>query len=270
MIDVIEVRYDGADAARHAIAATELAESLQGFARIFGTVYHFAQTGEFVVKTPAQNVKVYVAEPQAKCYQVLFELWELAKQQQVFQGLVGNIAVAAVTYIVAKAAERQSEMKHLAAALQTALAQTGQPDQAVLDKLLHTIDKMADALRPAARQAVAPVGESCATVRIGGEGGLTLDRNDKARIMAVAGSDITSERKWTGVLVELDRERATGRVRLEGDADSRVPVTITDPAFSTQRSPYMAAFVSGAPLAMIGKAELSEGDIKRLFISNTA
>jgi hypothetical protein len=268
MLDSVEVRYDGADADRHAIAATELAESLQGFARIFGTVYHFAQTGEFVTKAPAQNVKVYVAAPEAKCYNVLFELWELAKQQQIFQGLVGNVALAVVTYIVAKAADRHSEMKHLAAALQTALAQNGQRDQAVIDKLLSTVDRMADALRPAARQAVAPIGESCATVRIGGAGGITLDRSDKERILSQADAVVTDERKWTGVLVELDRERATGRVRLDGDSESRVAVTITDPAFATKSSPYLAAFVSGAHLTMIGKAELSEGEIKRLFISN--
>jgi len=270
MIDHIEVRYDGDEADNHLIAASELAESLQGFSRIFGTVYHFATTEEFVTKMPAQNVKVYVSAPEGKCVQVGFDIWELAKQHQVFQGLVGNIALCAITYIVAKTADRTSEMKHLAAALQTALAQNGQRDQAVTDKLMDTVNRMADALRPAARQAVAPIGGSCATVRIGGDAGITVDREDKERIMAVADSDITTERRWAGVLVELDKERATGRVRLEGDPESRVPVTITDPAFGTISSPYMAAFVAGAPLVMVGKAELSEGDIKRLFISDTA
>jgi hypothetical protein len=270
MLDHIEVRYDGHEADSHMIAASEFAESLQGFSRIFGTVYHFATVGEFVTKAPAQNVKVYVHAPEGQCVQVGFDIWELAKQHQVFQGLVGNIALCAITYIVARAADRTSEMKHLAAALQTALAQNGQRDQAVLNRLLSTVDRMADALRPAARQAVAPIGGSCASVRIGGDSGITLDRSDKERIMAAADSEITAERRWSGVLVELDRERATGRVRLDGDTESRVPVSITDPAFNTSSSPYLAAFVAGAPLIMIGKAELSEGEIKRLFISNTA
>jgi hypothetical protein len=270
MLDKIEVRYDGSDANSHIIAATELAESLQGFARILGTAYHFAISGQFVTKAPAQNVRVYVEASEAKCYQVMFDVWELAKQQQVFQGLVGNVAVAVVTYIVAKAADRQSEMKHIAQALQTALAQNGQRDQAVLDRLLNTVDRMADALRPATRQAVAPVGASCATVRIGGTTGITLNEADKERIMAATDVDITDERQWLGVVVELDRERATGKVRLDGDPESRIPITITDPVFATANNPYLSAFVGGVPLKMVGKAELSEGEIKRLYVSNTA
>lgn len=269
MLDKIEVRYDGNDAEQHIISATELADSLQGFARIFGTAYHFARTGEYVKKTPAQDVRVFVGIPEAKCYNVFFEMWELAKQQQVFQGLVGNVAVAVVTYIVAKAADRNAEMKHLAAALQAALAQNGQREQGTLDRMLSTIDKMADALRPAAKQAVAPVGESCATVRIGGVDGITLDATDKQKIMASSPVDITSEREWKAVITELDRENATGKARLEGDDEARVPLTITDPAFKILDSSYMRAFVTASQITLIGKAELSEGEIRRLYVSNS-
>lgn len=268
MIDQIEVRYDGKDSEHHIIGAAELAESLMGFNRILATAAHFAVTGEYVKKSPAQAVRVFVAVPEAKCYNVVFELWELAKQQQVFQGIVGNVVVAVVTYVVAKAANRNSEMKHLAAALQTALSQNGTRDQAVVERMLSTIDKMADALRPSVRQAVAPVGESCATVRIGGEGGATFDIRDKANIQAVDATQITAERVFKAVITELDRENASGKARLEGDEDARVPITITDPAFKVLDNPYMIAFVTGNPITLVGKAEISEGEIKRLHISD--
>lgn len=268
MIDKIEVCYDGLDAKNHIISASELAESMAGFARIFGTVYHFTTTGVYVKKAPAQDVKIYVTESQARCYSIFFEAWEIARQQQVFQGLIGNIAVAVVTYIVAKAANGQGEMKHLAQALQTALAQNGQRDQAVLDRLLETVDKMADALRPSAKQAVAPIGGSCATVRVGGQSGITLDAQDKANIMAESPVDITTERKWEAVITELDRENATGKARLDGDDDSRVPLTITDPAFKATGSVYLRAFVDAARITLMGKAEMSEGEIKRLYVSD--
>lgn len=80
---------------------------------------------------------------------------------------------------------------------------------------------------------------------------------------------VSAERKWSGVLVELDRENATGKVRLDGDADSRVPVQITDPAFHTAGSPYMAAFAAGTSITMLGKAEIAEGTVRRIYISNT-
>jgi len=268
MIDKFEVRYDGKDTENHIIEAAELAASLDGFSRILGTVYHYATTGEYVKKSPAQNVKVFVAIPEAKCYNILFELWELAKQQQVFQGVVGNVAVALVTYIVARAANRNSEMKYLAQALQTALAQNSQRDQPAFDKLLSTIDKMADALRPAVKQAVAPVGESCSTVRIGGIDGITINSRDKEEIMSAGVFDITGERRWAAVITELDRENATGKVRLTGDLETRVPMTVTDPAFKVLDSIYLRSFVTGATVELIGKAELSDGDIKRLYISD--
>lgn len=268
MIENFEVRYDGKDSSQHIIGAAELAESLAGFNRILATAGHFALTGEYVKKAPAQNVRVFVGVPEAKCYNVIFELWELAKQQQVFQGLAGNVLVAVVTYVVAKAANRNSEMKHLAAALQTALAQNGQRDQAVLDRMLNTIDKMADALRPSVKQAVSPVGQSCATVRIGGASGVTLDEGDKAQINAAETTEITAERVFRGVITELDRENATGKARLEGDDDSRIPLTITDPAFRVLESIYMKAFVNGATINMTGKAELSDGEIRRIHVSD--
>lgn len=269
MLSTFEVRFDGKDAEKHVIGAAELAESLAGFNRILATVGHFAVTGEFVRKAPAQDVRVFVTTPEAKCFNLPFEIWEWAKQQQVFQGFAGNVMVAVVTYVVAKAANRSSEMKHLAAALQTALAQSGQRDQAVIDRMLTTIDKMADSLRPSVRQAVAPVGESCSTVRIGGEGGLTLDVEDKKQISAISASEITSERAFKAVITELDRENATGKARLEGDEEARVPITITDPAFRVAENAYIRAFVSGQQITLVGKAELSDGDIKRLYIANT-
>ncbi len=89
MLSTFEVRYDGNDAEKHAIGAAELSESLAGFNRILATAGHFAVTGEFVKKAPAQNVRVFVTAPEAKCFNVPFEIWELAKQHQVFQGLAG-------------------------------------------------------------------------------------------------------------------------------------------------------------------------------------
>lgn len=269
MISTFEVRYDGHDATRHVIGASELSESLAGFSRILTTVGHFATTGEYVKKIPAQNVRAYVSTPEAKCFNLPFELWEFAKQHQIFQGFAGNVVVAVVTYIIARAANRQTEMKHLAAALQTALEQSGKRDDELVHKMLGTIERMAEALRPAVRQAVSPVGHSCASVRVGGEQGITLDAYDKAIINAESEVSFTSEREFAATITELDRENATGKARLAGDDEARVPLTITDPAFRVPESAYLQAFVSGKQITLVGKAELSDGEIKRLYISNS-
>jgi hypothetical protein len=268
MRDEIEVRYDGSESTEHVINALELSESLAGFSRILSTSFHFALTEKFVLRTPAQDFQVYVRAAEPKCYNIVLEVWEVAKQQQIFQGVVGNIAVAVVTYVVAKAANRSDEMKHLAEALKISLEQNGKRDDTVISKLLNTVDKMAESLRPAVRQAVRPVGESCSTIRIGGESGIVVDALDKAQINAESPMEITSVKAWSATITELDRENATGKVRLADDIDSRIPVTITDPIFGASDNPYIAAFTTGATIKLEGKAQLQDGEIKRLYISN--
>lgn len=268
MIGSIEVRYDGRDAAHHAIAAGQLAESLAGFNRLFATAFHFALTEQFVSKAPAQSVTMLVRPDEPKCVNLLFEAWELAKQQQAFSGFAGAVVAALIGYFIARAGDNRKEMKHLAEALKIALAQNGQRDASTVDRLLQTVDRMADAMRPAVRQAVAPVGASCETVRVGGVGGVIVDPEAKARIMATPEAEFTDERRWPAVLTELDRENATGKVRLDGDPDSRVAITITDPAFNATGNPYLRSFVDGVSISLSGKAEIVDGDIRRLYVSN--
>lgn len=267
MIGSIEITYDGKDAARHIIDAAELGESLAGFARILSTAGHFAITGEFVKKVPAQNARVYVAEAEPKCFNLVYEVWELAKQQQVFQGFAGATLGALVTYIIARAANKREEVKHLAEALRIALSTNGQRDQALVDRMFQTIDKLADSLRPAVKQAVTPIGGSAGQITVAGS---VFDQADKDEITALAPSEVTNERGWSATITELDRENATGKVRLEGDDESRIPINITDPLFRVQDNPYMRAFTNGSTITLVAKAELSEGDVKRLYVSNVA
>lgn len=270
MIGNIEVRYDGGQASHHIIAASELAESLHGFAKLFGAAYHFALTEQFVKKAPAQHVEIYVKEAEAKCYNVVFEVWESLRQHQVFSGFAGNIATAVVAYIIGKAANRTSEMKYLARALELALQQNGQRDQSTIDRLLATVERMSDSLRPSVRQAVAPIGKSCATLRVGGGGGLTLDESDRMEIDEEMPSELTDERAWRLIITELDRENLTGKGRLEDDPDARYPLTITDPAFKGGDNPYINAFVAASVLAVKGKAEIADGEIKRIYVSDAS
>ncbi|MFD4120933.1 hypothetical protein ACFWQD_06435 [Alcaligenes faecalis] len=268
MLGEIEVRYDGEQATHHIIAASQLAESLQGFSRIFGVSYHFALTGEFAKKTPYQHVEVYVREAEAKCYNIVFEVWESLRQHQVFSGFAGNIASIIAAYIVGRAANRKSEMKYLAQALELALQQNGQRDQQTIDRLLNTVERMADSLRPAVRQAVAPIGKSCATLRIGGEDGITLGLEDRKIIDNEGPIEFTHEKTWDLIITGLDRENFTGKGRLDGDLDARYPLVITDPTFKVRENPYISAFVSSTKLSVQGKAELLDGEIKRIYISN--
>jgi hypothetical protein len=268
MNEHVEIRYDGSDAANHVINAAQLSESLAGFSRILSTAYHFAATEKFVLRAPAQNYQVYVSAAEPKCVNFVYEIWEIAKQQQIFQGIVGAVAICVVTYVVAKAANRSEEMKHLSDALRLALEQNGKRDENVIAKLLATVDRMAESLRPAVRQAVRPVGESCDTVRIGGANGIIINRDDREQINSASPSEITNLRTWSATITELDRENGTGKVRLEEDMESRISVKITDPTFLAADNGYIDAFTSSATITLQGKAELQDGEIKRLFISD--
>lgn len=265
MIGQIEITYDGNDATRHVIDAVELSESLAGFARILSTAGHFALTGEFVKKAPAQNTRVYVTEAQPKCFNLIYEVWEIAQQQQIFQGFAGAILGSIATYVVARAANKRDEVKYLAEALKNAIAANTKRDEAMMERMFETINKMADSLRPAVRQAVTPIGGSAGQITVNGQ---VFDKADKDVITALSENEVTEERHWSATITELDREKATGKVRLQGDEESRTPITITDPTFRVVNNVYITAFMRGTAITLIGKAELSDGDIKRLYVSD--
>lgn len=161
-------------------------------------------------------------------------------------------------------------MEHLSNALKQSLEQ----NQEIQERLLSTIDKMADGLVAASRQALSPIGRSCQTVSVLDKQKqpttIFADKTVKEQLENQISQEITPETTYIGRISELDRITGTCKLSLDDDADTvRTSGQITDPLLQIANNPYVQAFANNSYLRFKAKAQLSQdGDIVKLFISD--
>ncbi|MGV8959225.1 MAG: hypothetical protein ACOH1V_02400 [Stenotrophomonas sp.] len=257
----VPIRYDGGDAERHEIELNVLGESLQGMARILAVTGNFAATGEYTKQYQAMDVRVLVKEPKANCY-TLDAVVQIAQQHQLFSGVAVPLITGLVAWIFSRASGKKEEMKMLKDALDKVLAM--QSDNQ--DKLHATLEKMADSLRPAVRQAVAPVGKSCTTMTVAGS--YVVDEATAQAIRGTGEMEVGAERVWELIVSELDSENSTAKVRLADDDSKRIKARITDPLAATIPNPYATAMASAVMIKVKGKAVMKDGEVDTIFISD--
>lgn len=265
------IRYEGRDAERHEIDLSQLGASLQGFARILAVCAHLAHTGKYNKQYDALSVKVYAA-PVAEhhCYEVLTQIKDIALSKELWSGFGGVTLTLLVQHVFNRG--KEEEMKHLSEALKQSLGQNA----SMADRLLGTIERMADALRPAAKQALAPVGSSCSSIGIykAGEGRplVVVDQETKDSLLDQPGNAIEAMREFFGIISEMDMETGSCRVTLDGEPNgARTLAVITDPVGRTAGNPYALAMAQLRPIRFLAKAEVdAEGAIARLYISDLA
>ncbi|MEO4029996.1 hypothetical protein [Chromobacterium vaccinii] len=266
------VTYDGRDAEMHKIDLYALGGSIQGVARILAVSAHFAVTGgEYAKQFGTHQVKVYAQEPAAKCFE-LGTVIEFVKQQQILSGAIGAVITGVVSYVISKASGNREEMKLLSERLEQAIKELGNRDQKVIDRMLSTIEKMADSLRPAVRSAVEPVGVECDTLTIGRKTDpcrVVIDKATRDAILADDTSRITQLNRWEVVFTELDRESSTGKVRLvSDDSNVRIRAEVNDPTFMLPDNKYLQSYARELPVIVIAKALIKDGELDRLYVSD--
>jgi len=271
----IIIRFDGLDADRHEMELVGLSEALDGLARIIAASSNFAITQEYSIRRDTQRVRVVATAPKDGCF-LMHTFIQYAHHHPMFKDyaiqVIAPLTAAVITYIFANAAGKKEEMKILGANLELAIRELGARDQPTIDRLLGTIDKMAENLKPAARRAVAPLGESARTLTVGitsVERGVVLDEADKAAITSPAGLSVDEERSYTVLISELDMQTGACHVDIEGEEDgARYPAKITDPEVALPNNVYVLSMAAQKPLGVRAKATVRDGAIERLFISN--
>lgn len=271
IFDPVLIRYDGLDATRDEIELGALGESLRGLSRIIGVAANFAATQRFVQHKDALQVRVIARPPEAHCFElVAWVRW--AAENPLISTVVGGLLATLVTYIFKRAAGQKEEMRHLRESLEVAIRELGTRDTAVVGRLLETVDKMADALRPAARQAVTPVGETAGTLTIGDPSkgpAAVIGRAERDAIMAPDEVEVEPEKDFTVIIKELDTDTGGCRVVFPDDADQRYRGEITDPLVLKPNNPYALALASQRPIIVRAKAVTKDGALERLFISDS-
>jgi hypothetical protein len=267
MEETISIRYEGGDAADHAIDLNQLGLSLQGFARILAVCGNFVETGRYNKQFDSLSVRVTATEPERhRCYEVIAHVQSFLISDNFWSGTGGAALAAIIAYVLSQ--RSGEEMKHLKDALDRALNQNA----SISEKLLATIDKMADALRPAARAATSPIGRTCSSVDLyAGQGRIvSLDQDAQNRFAQSANSVFQNTRQYQGIISELDLRTGSCKVSIDA-GDQRIQAEITDPIRAVPNNPYALALASQTPIAFLAKAELDEDqEITKLYISDLA
>lgn len=267
----IPIRYDGRDADKHQIDLFSLGESIQGVARLVSAVGNFVVTGRYSKRFHAQAVRVIAKEAGRPGCFTLDTALQWAQDARIFSGFAGSAITALIAYIVHKASRnRGAEMKYISEALQKAIEEMGHTDRAHTDRLMETIEKMADDLKPSVKRAVTPVGTTCSTMRIGKGEYTEIDEPMKEAIMSEH-IDVLATAEYEVLITELDMENGSCKVHIGGAPDdrSRTPAVITDPAASQPNNPYVVAMSNGSWLRVHAKATAKGGELQRLYISDT-
>jgi len=251
-----------------------LADSLRGVARIISVCGNFAATERLVLHKDAMSVRVVVRPPDAHCFELAATL-KWVSENPLISTLIAGLLVSAIGYTFKWAAGQREEMKHLRGALESAIRELGTKDQRVIDRMLGTIDKMAEALIPSAKLAVAPIGQTARTLTVGfpdanGGSRVVLDEADKDAILAGRDIDVGEEQTFTILLTELDMETGSCRIAFIDAPEDRVAGKITDPAFQMPNNTYAVSMAAKVWLEVRAKPTLKDGEIDRLFISNVS
>lgn len=266
----IIIRYEGLDAERHEIELGQLGESIQGFAKAIAVAANYAYTGNAAVHYDALDVRVLaVPVKEHHCFELWAQIQPIVMTKEFWAGAVvavGGVLTPVLSYIFSK--RTGEEMKHLSDALQLSIG----ANQAVTEKLVSTVEKLADALNPSVRKALAPIDRSCAQIDLyqAANKVQSMDTETK-KAFSVGGSKVADHSKqFTGVISELNMLTGTCQVMLDGN-EKPVAGKILDPVCEQPNNPYATALASQMPIAFVAKYELdAEGVLTKLHIFDTA
>lgn len=265
----VSIRYEGKIAASHEMDLWQLGESIQGFAKAIAVAANFAYTGSTAVHLDALKVQV-IATPTEEhhCFEVMAVIRPLIESKEFWVGAMGaaaTIFAPIITYILSS--RKSEEMKHLSDALKQSMA----GNQAITDRLVSTVEKLAEALNPSVRKALAPIGKSCNSIDLY-EGGAKIHSMDATTKAAFAntGSKVADHTKvFLGVISEFDMTNGACKVLLDSAAE-RVTAKVVDPVYAQPNNPYVSSMAAQRQIKFLAKYELdADGNLVKLHIFDT-
>ncbi len=276
--DPIILKYEGLETDQHIIDLGQLGQSIQGAARLLGSAGTLVETGQYVKKAPALSVRVVAGPPRSGSYEFFAIIMSVAPLAAPMLPVIGDIAKSSATkavtgivnYAIAKLGGRKNEAQMAIELAEKALNEMGQTSRTAIE----AIERVALSQRPAVRLLVAPVGQSCATAQIGeiNNGAIVIDKPTRTAIESPEPIEIGATSSFDILLSELDLKNKSCKFSLRNDDDPehRTNGEITDPILLAPNNPYSDALAAQIWLSVIGKPQLKDGEIERLYIADLA
>ncbi len=147
----------------------------------------------------------------------------------------------------------------------------------VTNRLFDSVDRMAEALRPAHREAQAPAHHGH-RIQEGSHQAPRSAADIRPAQRAPAGAvplaqevAFLPEMAYDGVLLEVDLDSGCGHMGLRGTETGRVPILISDPVLRQPGNVYLTALAHMQSLHFLARASVDgNGEISRLYVSGLA
>jgi len=273
----IILHYDGLDTDHKQIDLAQLGLSLQGAAQILGSAASVVVTGEYA-KT-ALAVRVLAGIPREGSWDLPAIIMTGAPAAMPIFPVIADMGKKATTkavtsifsYVVSKlGSPKKSDVQAAMDVAEKSLVEAGQTMRHAID----AVERIASNQRPAVRLFVTPIGDTCDTVRVGKtiDGAISVGRTMRAQIEQPDQVQIGNAANFEILLSELDLKNRSCKFSLRSDLDPerRVSGDITDPIILNPNNPYSEALSKQRWLPVIAKAQLKEGEMEKLFISDIA
>jgi len=273
----IQIRFDGLDAENHKIDLAQFGKSALGISKIMATTAQFVATGNYRQTQRKIDYKVLIGRAEDNC--ITFQAFiQAIDSKDVITGLFacGGMVAANIMTDIYKlvfkylwslfaskkdADEKQKELeKKLDGLIQ---------DKENISKLIDTINKMADGLLPAAKNATQPINVSCDTIQFGDNNNyfVKLDASDKQAIID-RDYEFTDLEEHRVIISEIDMKNATCMISLQDNLKIRFKARIVDPQIEQANNNYGTATNSKRAVTITAKKKLDKGNIKEFIISD--
>lgn len=272
----IIIKYDGLEANNGLIDLAYLGRSLEGASRLLAMAGHIVSTGNYAKQAQALQVRVLTAQPRKGSYEIPAVLVTMAPAIMPMFPTIADLSKKAATkaveaivnHAISLVSGKESEAKMAFDVADTALKEMGHTSRTAIE----AIERVAATNKPAVRLLVAPVGLSCATAQVGNSenGAVQIDAKAREIIDAPDPVEIRSETQFDILISELDVKTHACKVTLRDHADQerRIAGEITDPQIKMPSNPYSRSLDAQKYISVKGKAQIKDGEIDRLFISD--
>ena len=265
----LTIRFDGLDAEDHEIDLFAFGESMQGIARIAGTIGHLVATQEYSRYFRSHELKVLAKEPRENCFSVDI-VFEFVKQHQILDGTFPAALTGLIAWLLHRASKKNDAAPDLQKMLVDLVRHLAAQNTNQENRLIGILESMVHDLRPSVRKAFAPIGTTCRTLTVIAPQRTDIyDDADKAALFISDRDELTELLDWVVLITELDLERGSCKARLVNEPDDRrISAIVTDPLLKQVNNPYSLAMAAGEPLPVKAKALIQDGIIKKLYISD--
>ncbi|MHC1947305.1 hypothetical protein IF803_23270 [Bradyrhizobium sp. UFLA06-06] len=272
----IILRYDGLDADSHVIELGTLGQSIQGASRLLGSAGSIVLTGQFAKHTSALSVRVLAGQPRAHCWELPAILVSVAPVVTPLLPTIKEAAKVAATkavtgivnFAISTVGHKPKEAEMAKEVAVKALEEMGHTSRTAIEAM----ERLAMSQRPAVRLFVSPVGESCSIARIGDPnfGAIAVDQEMRRSIESSEPIEISASAEYDVLISEFDLKNRSCKFSLrdQDDPNDRFNGEITDPVAQLPQNPYSDALNSQRWIRVRAKAQLKNGELEKLFISD--